>query len=77
MENEKLFLLHSTEGNTGRKSYNLVGVFSTKSRAITAANEFDGYNLSPANIKQLEDNNQTQGLEMNYIIETRILNQIS
>lgn len=73
----KLFLLYSTDEHHSRSSYNLIGVFDEKHKAVRAANEFDGYNITTHNLAALQENNQTQGLEINYLIETRILNQIS
>lgn len=74
---EKLFLLFSTDEHHSKSSFNLIGVFDDKHKAVVAANEFDGYNISTHNLAYLQENNQTQGLEINYLIETRLLNQIS
>ena len=71
-----LFLAYSGDAYLSNSSLYLIGVFTSKQNAINGINEFDGYNLETNDKISLNNINQTQGLEVNYIIEERILNQI-
>lgn len=74
---ENVFILFSCDQWHTKKSKYLIGVFSEKHRAVRAANEFDGYNLTETDLLCLEERNQTQGLEINYIIQECILDEIN
>lgn len=72
----ELYLLYQTDEHHSHGSKLLIGVFDEKNKAVKGANEFDGNNLSEESIEELENIDQTQGLETNYTIETRFLNEI-
>jgi hypothetical protein len=72
-----IYILFSTDEHHSKSSYNLIGVFDEKHKAIRASNEFDGYNLTENDLGNLDKINQTQGLETNYLIEKLEINQIN
>jgi len=75
---EVVYLLYSTDAHHSRVSFNLIGVFSEHHRAVRGAKEFDGHNhLTLQDLGNLDRINQTQGLEINYLIERRIIDEIS
>ena len=73
---EKLFVLFSADEWISRNSFALIGVFDSIKKAIHAASEVDGYNLSADEKKALEKTMQTQGRERNYFIHKVVLNEI-
>lgn len=72
----QLYLLYQTDEHHSHASKLLIGVFDEKHKAVRGASEFDGYNLSEESLDELENIDQTQGLDTNYTIETRVLNEI-
>ena len=73
----KVFILWSCDEHHSNHSKNLIGIFTEHHKAVNAADEFDGYNMSLQDKDNLEKINQTQGLEINYMIESRVLNEIN
>ena len=73
---ENVYILFSADQWLSKVSYNVIGIFTEKHRAINAAKERNGYNLTENDLNNLEHINQTQSLDVNYVIEKRILNQI-
>jgi|688.fasta_scaffold1051535_1 hypothetical protein len=75
--NKYIYILFSTDEHHSKNSYNLIGAFDEKQKAIKASNEFDGYNLTETDLDNLNKINQTQGLEINYVIQKIEINQIN
>lgn len=71
-----IYVLFVADKQLSKVSRSLIGVFDSKLRAIKAANEYDGYNLEEEDIRSLNDNDQTFGLDNNYMIIKQTLNEI-
>jgi predicted CoA-binding protein len=89
---KQIAVLFATDANHNRNSYRVVGIFESKERAIKAiiptlqnvANEdYEdmGYEAAEDLVCDFIDNlhqlQQTQTLNENYVIETRLLNEIN
>ena len=92
MATKNLFVLYKCDERHNKSSYQLVGVFESKDKAIKelrptletiASEDFKdvGFSSSEMFLRDLVDNlkvfNQTQTLAENYVIESVILNEIN
>jgi hypothetical protein len=76
---KQVYLLKSSDEWHSTSSERLIGVYSSRRNAIKAAKIYNGIGTSLSNdiAYKLEEQNQTQGLEINFSIEITNLNEFN
>jgi hypothetical protein len=72
-KNKQVFILYNTDAWHSKESKQLLGIFTSKEKAIMFANGF--YHLDGDFNYELFHQGQTQGLDENFIIEKDFINK--